>query len=90
MVGGLEIMAKRWWGITFYDRDTKGGPLVKGRKIKLKEGYSPLDKLSPDNQHPLFTYETRGERILDREASNFGSIMIKWYRGTKKMFEEWW
>lgn len=80
-------MVKRWWGITFYDADRTGGPLIKGRKIRLKEGRSPMD--IPAGQDPLFE-GTIGENILAREANNFGSIMIKWYRGTKKMFDEWW
>ncbi len=74
-------MAARWWGWTFDDDG------VKVRKVKLKEGFSPLDKLDSMGG---WGYGTRGERVLDREANNYGTVMIKWYKGVKKMFDEWW
>lgn len=73
----------RWWGWAIDDDG------IKTKKFRLKQGISPRDKITTP-QHPLFRFDTVGERVVDDMAGKYGTTMVRWYKGRKRMFDEEW
>ena len=73
----------RWWGWAIDDDG------IRTKKFRYKAGISPKDKITTP-QHPLFSYGTVGEKTVDLMASRYGTTKVRFYKGTKKMFDLDW